>query len=264
MKKPLVSILIACYNREKYIDRCIRSCLDQTYKNIEIVFIDDSSTDKSYKIAKKFNKVKVYKKKRKNFKSKFGTFYLLDTYIYAYKKSKGKILSFLDADDFFNENKIKNIVDYFNKNTQKKIIFDKPIIYYSKKDYIYSKDYENLPRRKKWPKFPPTSCISIKKNFFSKIKNELKPKNFDLLSMDFRLAVISKFIFKDFKILNKHLTFYFQNKKGEINSNFKKFRKNWWLRRMQAHEYMKYLFKKNNLKYTNLDYTLTKIINLIF
>ena len=43
MRNPLVSILIACYNREKYIDRCIKSCLDQTYKNLEIVFVDDSS-----------------------------------------------------------------------------------------------------------------------------------------------------------------------------------------------------------------------------
>jgi len=168
MRNPLVSILIACYNREKYIDRCIKSCLDQTYKNLEIVFVDDSSTDKSYQIAKKFKRVKVYKKKRKNFKSKFGTFYLLDTYLYAFKKSKGKILSFLDADDFFNKKKVENIVEYFNRNKDKKILFDKPIIYYSKKDYIYSKDYKNASKRKKWPKFPPTSCISIKKKFFFK------------------------------------------------------------------------------------------------
>ena len=79
--------------------------------------------------------------------------------------------------------------------------------------------------------------------------------------MDFRLAVISKFLFNDFTILNKYLTFYFQDKKNESNSNFKKFKKNWWLRRMQAHEYMIYLLKKNNLKYQNLDYSVTKIIN---
>ena len=80
--------------------------------------------------------------------------------------------------------------------------------------------------------------------------------------MDFRLAVISKFVFNDFKILNEHLTFYFHDEKGESSSNFKKFKKNWWLRRMQAHNYMKYLLKKNNLNYKNLDYSITKIINL--
>ena len=54
MKNPLVSILIASYNKEKYVNRCIKSCLSQTYKNIEIIFIDDGSKDSSYKIAKEF------------------------------------------------------------------------------------------------------------------------------------------------------------------------------------------------------------------
>ena len=113
-----------------------------------------------------------------------------------------------------------------------------------------------------WPKFPPTSCISVRRNFFIKIINELKNTKFPLLTIDFRLAVISKVIFNDFKIINNHLTFYFQDKIGESNSNFKKFGKNWWTRRKQAHEYMGYLFKKNNLKYKNWDYSITKIINL--
>lgn len=262
MKKPLVSILIACYNKEKYVQRCIKSCLDQSYKNLEIIFVDDSSTDNSYNLAKNFKKVKVFKKKRKNFNSKFGTFYLLDTYLYGYKKSKGKILSFLDADDFFNKNKIKKIVDFFTNNSKNKILFDKPIIYYSKKNFTHSENFKILPKRKIWPKFPPTSCISLRKSYFSKIKSELEPKKFNLLSMDFRLAVISKFLFNDFTIFNHYLTFYFQDKKNETNSNFKKFKKNWWLRRMQAHKYLKYLLKKKRLMYNNLDYSITKLINL--
>ena len=48
MKKPLVSILIASYNKEKYVNRCIKSCLSQTYKNIEIIFIDDGSKDNTW------------------------------------------------------------------------------------------------------------------------------------------------------------------------------------------------------------------------
>ena len=76
MKKPLVSILIASYNKEKYVKRCIKSCLDQSYKNIEIIFVDDGSKDNSYKIAKKFRKIKTYKKKRKKSNTKFNTFFL--------------------------------------------------------------------------------------------------------------------------------------------------------------------------------------------
>ena len=52
-KKPLVSILIASYNKEKYVNRCINSCLLQNYKNIEVIFYDDGSKDNSYNLAKK-------------------------------------------------------------------------------------------------------------------------------------------------------------------------------------------------------------------
>ena len=52
-KKPLVSILIASYNKEKYVNRCINSCLSQNYKKIEVIFYEDGSRDNSYNLAKK-------------------------------------------------------------------------------------------------------------------------------------------------------------------------------------------------------------------
>ena len=129
MKKPLVSILIASYNKEKYVKRCIESCLNQTYSNIEIIFVDDGSSDNSYETAQKFQKVKAYKKKRKKFNSKFNTYFQIDTYLYAFKKSKGKILTCLDADDFFKKNKINNIV----KNRVGSIVLAKKIIKFNYK-----------------------------------------------------------------------------------------------------------------------------------
>jgi len=261
IKKPLVSILIASYNKEKYIKRCINSCLNQTYKNIEIIFVDDGSKDNSFKIAKKYKKIKIYKKKRKKLKSKFNTFFQIDNYLYGLRKSKGSIISFLDADDFYKINKIKSVVKYFENNKKSRILFDKPIIYFSKENFFVNDAYKDTDRGTLWPKFPPTSCISIRRNFFLKILDELKNKKFSLLAIDFRIAVISKVIFDEFKIINKYLTFYFQDEKGSENVNYKKFSKNWWARRMQAHEFMIYLLKKNKINYKNLDYYLTKMIN---
>ena len=64
-KKPLVSILIASFNKEMYVKRCIESCLSQSYKKIEIIFYDDGSKDNSLKIAKKYKKIKVLSNKKK-------------------------------------------------------------------------------------------------------------------------------------------------------------------------------------------------------
>mgnify|MGYP002513053428 FL=1 len=47
---PLVSIIIPCYNHEKYIEECFKSLLDQTYQNIELLIIDDCSQDGSVKV----------------------------------------------------------------------------------------------------------------------------------------------------------------------------------------------------------------------
>lgn len=61
--KTLVSILIPLYNSELYISDTIKSCLSQTYPHIEVIIIDDGSTDNSYSIAKKHetDQVKVFK-----------------------------------------------------------------------------------------------------------------------------------------------------------------------------------------------------------
>lgn len=61
--EPLISILIPCYNGEKFIDQCLSSVVDQTYKNLEIIIMNDGSTDKSlnllYEWQKKDNRIKV-------------------------------------------------------------------------------------------------------------------------------------------------------------------------------------------------------------
>lgn len=97
-KEPLISIIVPIYNVEKYIEKCITSLINQTYKNIEILLINDGTTDNSEIIIKKYinnPKVKYYKKKNGG---------LSDARNYGYQKSSGEYIGFVDSDDWIEEN----------------------------------------------------------------------------------------------------------------------------------------------------------------
>lgn len=70
MKEELISIIVPIYNVAKYLDRCMKSLLDQSYQNIEIILIDDGSTDDSGEkcefYSSKDNRIKVIHKKMKD------------------------------------------------------------------------------------------------------------------------------------------------------------------------------------------------------
>ena len=64
-KYNLISVIVNCYNGEKFINRCIKSILDQSYQNFEIIFWDNNSNDKTFQIIKKFDdkRIKYFKSK---------------------------------------------------------------------------------------------------------------------------------------------------------------------------------------------------------
>ena len=262
-KKPLVSILIASFNKEMYVKRCITSCLNQSYKNIEIIFHDDGSTDNSLSIAKKFKKIKILNNNKKKKIAPFNTYPQINSYCRAFNRANGAIITFLDSDDFYSKNKIKLIVDHFQKNQNSNIVFDLPIYIYENNKISKTNKYNYKPRNKNiWPKFPPQSCISIKKNFFNKYYKDINNRNFSMLTLDFRLAVLGNVMLNEFSLLNKNLTYYFQDSKGESSSKFKKFSINWWIRRKQAHVYNHFISKKYKIEHNfSFDFFLTKIIS---
>lgn len=93
--EDLVSIIVPIYNVEKYLDRCINSLVNQTYKNIEIILVDDGSPDKSGKIcdmwSAKDSRIKVIHKKNGG---------LSDARNVGIEKAKGKYISLVDSDDY--------------------------------------------------------------------------------------------------------------------------------------------------------------------
>ena len=95
MEQQLVSVIVAVYNVEKYLDRCIESLVMQTYPHLEIILVDDGSTDRSGEIcdlwANKDNRIIVIHKKNGG---------LSDARNKGIQKARGKWLGFVDGDDY--------------------------------------------------------------------------------------------------------------------------------------------------------------------
>lgn len=104
-----VSVIIPVYNKEKYIYKCIDSVINQSYKNLEIIIIDDCSSDNSLNIICNFmdKRIKVIK-----LENNMGVSYSRNIGI---KNSSGDYICFLDADDYWNRSKIEKQIRFINK-----------------------------------------------------------------------------------------------------------------------------------------------------
>jgi len=119
------SVIIANFNNGKFVDQCIESLNSQTYENIEIIFFDDNSTDNSLEIIKNYKNVEVIENK---IQTKFGSLNQINAFKKSIEISTGDIIFFLDSDDYFKEDKIEKIINFFLENNEKKIVFDFPTI----------------------------------------------------------------------------------------------------------------------------------------
>ena len=105
-----ISIIVPVYNNEKYLKRCLDSILNQTYKNFEVILVDDGSIDSSSKIcdeySNKYSNIKVIHKKNGglgNARNKGLEF------------AKGKYIKFIDSDDYIRSDHLKNLHDAIEK-----------------------------------------------------------------------------------------------------------------------------------------------------
>lgn len=112
MKEDLVSIITPTYNCEKFIAETIESVINQTYKNWEMIIVDDCSTDNTKEIVEK------YQKKFENIKyvilnENSGAAIARNT---ALKMAKGKYIAFLDSDDLWNNEKLEKQIKFMKDN----------------------------------------------------------------------------------------------------------------------------------------------------
>lgn len=114
-----VSVIIPVYNGEKFLDQTIKSVLNQTYKNVEYIIIDDCSQDNSLKIIEKYSdKITIYINKKN-----LG---IIKTVNNAIKRSNGKYILVIGQDDLLESDHIENMIRAFDDNTS--LIFCNSII----------------------------------------------------------------------------------------------------------------------------------------
>lgn len=107
---PLVSILINNYNYAQFLGNAIESAFHQTYKNVEIIVVDDGSTDNSLEILEKYSdRILAVPKPNGGQASAFNM---------GVAKSQGDILCFLDADDLFTPEKVEEVVNVFQAHPE--------------------------------------------------------------------------------------------------------------------------------------------------
>lgn len=110
MRDELVSVIIPVFNVQNYLETCLNSILQQTYKNLEIILVDDGSTDSSGTIcdryAKKDSRVHVIHQLNRG---------LSEARNQGIQSSKGRYISLIDSDDFIEANFIKNLLEVMQK-----------------------------------------------------------------------------------------------------------------------------------------------------
>lgn len=117
MNKPLVSVLIPLYNHENFVEFAIESVMNQTYKNIELIVINDGSTDNSDEKVQDLLKIynfTYYKQENKG---------LIFTIEKLRNLAKGKYISLLASDDAFVDNKIEILVNYLENNPKYAMVY---------------------------------------------------------------------------------------------------------------------------------------------
>lgn len=111
-----VSIIIPVYNSEKYIDRCLKSVINQSYRNIEVVVIDNGSKDMSVKIIKNYfnkdNRIKLYFSKTKGASVARNI---------GLEKATGDYALFIDSDDYVSEDYVEKMIKVI-KNDKKTMV----------------------------------------------------------------------------------------------------------------------------------------------
>ena len=163
--KPLVSILVNCFNSESYLKNCLNSLINQTYKNLEIVIWDNRSTDNTKKIAQSFNDRRIKYFLSNSHKN------LVKSRIDAWKKLNGSYVAILDSDDIAYENRIETQLNEMQNNRNLAVIGG---------GVQYIDDNDNLLKKKLYP----SNSKKLYEDIYSKFVMNNSTLFFDKIKVD--------------------------------------------------------------------------------
>tara|TARA_Y100000389_G_scaffold201741_1_gene245208 strand:+ start:692 stop:1579 length:888 start_codon:yes stop_codon:yes gene_type:complete len=229
MKK--ISVIVNCHNGEKYLANCIKSIINQTYDNFEVILFDNCSSDKSKKITNNFkdDRIRYYRSKIK--------LPLYKARNEAIRKTTGDFIAFLDVDDWWDKNYLASRKDLFNKSDYDFFYNNVFTFLERSKTFKIYKNY-NLPSGKIYnflakDYFVIISGLIIRKKIFDKIGG-FDPNLNIIGDFDFVMRSSKNF---NYHALNEPLIFYrvHENNFSKLNSEmfFKEFLK-WFEQQNQS------------------------------
>lgn len=216
-----LSIIVPVYNVETYINKCLYSLTTQTFNDIEIIVVNDGSTDGSQIIIDKY--VSEYGNKVKSFKKTNGG--LSDARNYGLKHARGKYVGFVDPDDWINSDMYETLV-YFAKDNDADVVISDFI--YEPQNKVINAPFQNgeklnLIENPDLLLIEPSVCNKIfKKSLFD--KNNIKFP-FGLLHED-RVTIAKLFYYSNSIVYVKNAFYhYLQHRENSITTskNMKKF-----------------------------------------
>ena len=181
MEEPLISVVMPAYNAEKYIAKSIESVLNQTYKNIELIVVNDCSKDKTEEIIKRYCKQDARVRNYTNqinsgvsFSRNFGV-----------EQANGEWVAFLDSDDIWKEEKLQKQIDLLKREKMEPVLVytGSSFIDENENPYSYVRQVPETVSYKRLLNQNVISCSSVlaKKEILSSVKMEYDKMHEDFL-----------------------------------------------------------------------------------
>ena len=155
--KPLISILVPVHNTQKYLEACLTSIKNQTYNNLEIICIDDCSTDSSYEILKEYerkdNRIKVIHKANAGVGEARNS---------GLDVATGDYIGFVDSDDFIDENFYEKMLNSIIENNADLCMCGYKYIYDNGEKIYIEKNLPNVNSKTIFKYFFETNIVKSK------------------------------------------------------------------------------------------------------